>query len=155
MHEEALLRSHVRPPHCWDPCPDTLEIPKERGAKVLAGRGSWRGTTAGPGSHEEMEGGGNPRGHAPLLLLSSPSLQETLPEGWSRSGLGQKTGQGAQVRRGTCIFPLQKEGSGVCRLERQRAAQWAGKWEQVQEGGAGDQVIPQVTLAPQGTAISN
>lgn len=104
----------------------------------------------------KWDGSGNPRGHASLLLLSSPSPQETLPEGWSRSGLGQNWTQ-VKVPRSEeahAAFPSKRK-VRVCAVERQRAAQQAGKWEQVQEGGAGDQVTLQVTLSPQGTAISN
>lgn len=39
-------------------------------------------------------------------------------------------------------FPFRKGGSSVWQVESQRAAQQAGKWEQVHEGGAGDQVTP-------------
>ena len=78
---------------------------------------------------------------APLLLLSYASLQDTLPEGWSRSGLGRNgSGRPAQKRH----MRLSPSGGRLrcVQVESQRAAQQAGTWEQVQEGGAGDQVTP-------------
>ena len=96
-------------------------------------------TVGGTRPHEGTEGGGNPGG--PLLLLSYASLQDTLPEGWSRSGLGRNgSGRPAQKRH----MRLSPSGGRLrcVQVESQRAAQQAGTWEQVQEGGAGDQVTP-------------
>lgn len=76
---------------------------------------------------------------APTPLLLFPwALFLPIPAGHS-----QKVGQGAQVRRGTSIFPLRRETqvSGRWRVKGQPSRQ-ASANKQVHEGGAGDQGTP-------------
>lgn len=70
-------------------------------------------TVGGARSHKDMEGGGNPGGPPPPPVLPIPAGQSS--KGLESVRAGAEMGQGAQVRRGTSIFPLQEEGSGVCR----------------------------------------
>lgn len=134
-----------------------MESPKEIGPKGLAvGKRAVKRYQVPPGNAGWWE----PWGHAPLLLFSWALV---LP---ISAGHPQRPGDNARAQaeiesgcpgqKGHKCLPRQEGGSGVWQVENQRAAQQAGKWEQIHKGGAGDQVTTlQVTLSPQGTAISN
>lgn len=133
----------------------------DRSQRAGCGEGRFGGTGGRTRFHQAVQGGGNLK--APLTSspspgpLSCPSLPDTPRDMETRPGLKQKlgqVGQTAQVRKGTRVFPLQKGGSGVWQVERQRAAQQAGKQEQVHEGGAETRQPPGNTFS-RGTAISN
>ena len=109
---------------CWDPCPDTMEIPKETDSKGL-------GTVGGTRAYQATDGGGNLEGHTPPLLFSWALV---LPIPAAGQGSGRNWVRVPRTEEVQASFPFRREAQVCAHGESKgspagrQVGAWAGGW---------------------------